>query len=69
MSLIINIFKETQKLKTPSSIQYTTDHQLSNDTNVINSSNILHTFSSKMSFLYIFIYDIFYINKSLLIKA
>ena len=58
-----NLLKNS-KTQNPPSIQYTTDHWLSNDTNVTDSSKILDTYSSQMSFQYILINTIIYNNKS-----
>ena len=60
MSLIIKILKKNSKIQTPPSIQYTTDHWLSNDTNVTDSRKIFALYSSrvKLKILTLIYYDL-----------
>ena len=53
-------WKLNEKLKTPPSIQYTTDHWLSNDTNVTDSRKIFALYSSrvKLKILTLIYYDL-----------
>ena len=60
----LHLKRKNSKTQNPPSIQYTTDHWLSNDTNVTDNRKIFVPNPSQMSLQYILINTIIYNNKS-----